>query len=195
MIEPQSPRPMTLEEYDRLTPPEGEQYELYDGFVYAFSTGSGTHGILCTRIATALDSRVRTPCRVFGASNIGVRRHDRATNVIPDGTVTCEDFDLRQTYVVTPILVAEVISPRSVKRDRVTKLDIYRDIPSIEEYLMVDSRRIWVSIERRMPDGRFITAVHTSLEDTVELFSVDVRILLADLYGGVEPSRRKTPDR
>jgi hypothetical protein len=65
---------MTLADYDRLTPPEGEHYELIEGYVYAFSTGTGTHGILCTGIAAALDSHVKPPCRVFGPSTIGVRR-------------------------------------------------------------------------------------------------------------------------
>ena len=32
---------MTLVEHDRLTPPEGEHYELIDGYVCAFSTGTG----------------------------------------------------------------------------------------------------------------------------------------------------------
>ncbi len=77
MLEPR-PGPVTLAEYDRLTSPEGERYELIDGHIYAFSTGTGVHGILCIRIATALDTHVSVPCRAFGASTIGVRRHDRA---------------------------------------------------------------------------------------------------------------------
>ena len=31
-------------------------YELYDGYVLAFSTGTGAHGLLCTRISTLLDT-------------------------------------------------------------------------------------------------------------------------------------------
>jgi len=61
--------------------------------------------------------------------------------VIPDGLVTCEDLDLNETFIVAPKLVVEVLSPESINLDRVTKLDIYRAIPSIHEYLMVDSRR------------------------------------------------------
>ncbi len=56
---------MTLAEYDRLTPAEGEQYELYDGHVVALSTGTDAHGILCTRIATALDSKVSAPRKIW----------------------------------------------------------------------------------------------------------------------------------
>jgi Uma2 family endonuclease len=188
MIEPQ-PGPMTLDEYDRLTPPEGERYELHDGYLVAFSTGTGVHGILCTRISTALDSHVRPPCQVFGASAIGVRRADRRTNVIPDGLVICENFDLSATYVTAPKLVVEVISPKSVNRDRVQKLDIYRAIPSIDEYLMVDSRRVWACVSRRAPGGAWLDVVYDTLDARIDLLSVDLRIALADLYRGIDPRK------
>ncbi len=183
------PGPVTLGEYDRLTPPEGEHYELHDGYVVAFSTGTGAHGILCTRIATALDSHVGPPCHVFGASSIGVRRVERATNVIPDGLVTCESFDPGATYVTAPKLVVEVISPKSVNRDRVEKLDIYRSIPSVDEYLMVDSRKVWACVYRRAPGGGWLDVVYDALDARIDLLSLDLRTSLADLYRGIEPRK------
>ncbi len=190
MLDPR-PGPLTLDEYDRLMPPEGEHYELIDGYVYAFSTGTGTHGILCTRIATALDSHVKPPCRVFGASTIGVRRRERSTNFLPDGAVTCEDTDFSKTFIVAPKLVVEVILPKSIKRDRVDKLDAYREIPSILEYLLVDSRRIWASVSRRGPGDVWLDFTYRSLDDRIDLLSIDVRLRLADLYRGIEPRARQ----
>jgi Uma2 family endonuclease len=178
---------MSLAEYDRLTPPEGECYELIDGYIFASSTGTGAHGILCTRIATVLDSHVKAPCRVFGASTIGVRRHDRATNVVPDGAVTCDATDLSKTYIVAPKLVVEVLCAKSVKRDRIDKLDVYREIPSVLEYLMVDSRRVWASVFRRGPGDAWLDVRYRGLDDQIDLFSVDLRLPLADLYRGIDP--------
>ena len=77
-------------------------YELYDGYVLAFSTGTGAHGLLCTRISTLLDTHTDPACRAFGPSTIGVRRPDRATNVIPDGAVACEERDDSSTYILAP---------------------------------------------------------------------------------------------
>jgi Uma2 family endonuclease len=70
--------------------------------------------------------------------------------------VTCEDVDLTKTFVVAPKLVVEVISPKSVQRDRVVKLDINRAIPSIDGYLMVDSRKIRAGVSRRAPAGAWL---------------------------------------
>jgi Uma2 family endonuclease len=185
---------MSLADYDQLTPPDGEIYELHEGYIVAFSTGGGRHGILCTRIGAALETHVGAPCHTFGASTIGVRRRDRATNVIPDGTVTCEDVDLSETFVVAPKLVVEVLSPDSVNRDRVTKLDIYRAIPSVHEYLMVDSRKVWISLYRRGPANTWIDMTYTRLDESVDLVSIDLQLSLAHLYRGIDfTKKRKRP--
>jgi Uma2 family endonuclease len=191
MIDP-GPGPISLEDYDALQPPEGEVYELYDGYVLAFSTGTGAHGILCTRIATALDSHVQAPCHVFGPSTIGVRRTDRATNVFPDGAVTCDDVDLSKTFIVAPKLVVEVISPTSLKRDRIDKLDIYRAIPSVHEYLMVDSRKVWASLYRRGPADTWIDMLYTGLASEIDLLSVDLKLSMQQLYRGINLSKKST---
>jgi Uma2 family endonuclease len=185
MIDPQ-PRPMTLTDYDDVKPPEGEIWELHEGYIVAFSTGSGRHAILCTRVAAALEAHVAPPCRAFGASTIGVRRTGRATNVIPDGSVTCEELDLSETYILAPKLVVEVISPESVNRDRVAKLDLYRAIPALHEYLMIDSRKVWASLYRRGPANTWIDMTYTSLNDSIDLVSIELRLSLAHLYRGID---------
>jgi Uma2 family endonuclease len=185
MIDPQ-PGPVSFDEYDSLVPPEGEFYELENGYIVSFATGTGAHGIICTRIATALDTHVKAPCRVFGASSIGVRIADRTTSLIPDGLVTCEEFAPDATYVTEPKLVVEVISPSSLTRDRIQKLDAYRSIPSLEEYLMVDARRVWACVFRRAPGSGWIDVTYSGLDDRVDLLSIDLRIALADLYRGID---------
>jgi Uma2 family endonuclease len=194
MIDPK-PLPMSLKEYDQIKPPEGEIYELHEGYIVAFSTGNGRHGILCTRIASALESHVRPPSQALAASTIGARRRDRATNVIPDGSVTCEDLDMSETFIVAPQLVVEVISPDSVTRDRVTKLDIYRALPSVHEYLMIDSRKIWVSVPRRGPANTWLDVTCSSLDDTLDLVSVELRLPLSELYRGIDFSKKRNKQR
>ncbi len=190
MIDPQ-PLPMSLDDYDDLKPPEGQIWELHEGYIVAFSTGTGRHGILCTRIAAELESHVAPSCHAFGASTIGVRRADRATNVVPDGAVTCEEVDLNETYIVAPKLVVEVISPESVSRDRVAKLDIYRAIPSMHEYLMIDSRKIWASLYRRGPANTWIDLTYAALEDSIELLSIGLQLSLAHLYRGIDFTKKR----
>jgi Uma2 family endonuclease len=194
MIDPR-PLPMSLDDYDGLQPPEGQIWELHEGYIVAFSTGTGRHAILCTRIAAELESHAAPPCHAFGASTIGVRQTDRATNAVPDGAVTCEELDLNETYIVAPKLVVEVISPESVNRDRVAKLDIYRAIPSLHEYLMIDSRKVWASLYRRGPANTWIDMMYTSLDDSIDLLSIESQLSIAHLYRGIDFAKKRKKRR
>ncbi len=75
------------------------------------------------------------------------------------------------------------MSPLSVERDRIDKLDSYRGIPSVDEYLIVDSRRIWACVYRRY-DAMWINKIY-GLDDTIELVSIGrTRITMDELYAG-----------
>jgi Uma2 family endonuclease len=186
MIEPQQ---MTIAEFDRWveTADEEFRYELHDGRVYAFASGSVSHGLLGTRLGGWLIGAVKAPCSVFIGS-IAVRRHpERASSVIPDALVTCEPLTAGQIYVTAPKLVIEVISPTSVVNDLNRKPRIYNAVPTIEEYFVVDSRSMWARVFRRAHDGA-LPAEGEGLsrpEATIELQSIGLTFSLAELYDGI----------
>lgn len=135
------PYSMTIAQFDEWVPTadEGFTYELHDGVVYAFASGSAGHGRLCVW----LYPQVKAPCEVFLGS-LSVRRHpERPSSVVPDALITCEKPPAGQIFVRAPKLVIEVISPTSVVNDLIRKPRIYNAVPTIEEYLVVDSRSMW----------------------------------------------------
>jgi Uma2 family endonuclease len=181
---------LTIAEFDAWVESADESltYELHDGVVYGFSTGSVTHGRLCNRIGIWLNKHVEPPpCEVFLGS-LSVRRHpERASSVIPDAMVTCEQPPSGQIYVTSPKLVVEVISPTSVVNDLVRKPRVYNAVPSIEEYLVVESRSPWARVFRRSDEGELSAAGEgVSVADGVlELQTVGLSFTLADLYRGI----------
>jgi Uma2 family endonuclease len=96
---------------------------------------------------------------------------------------------------VAPKLVVEVISPESVNRDRVAKLDIYRAIPSLHEYLMIDSRKVWASLYRRGPANTWIDMMYTSLDDSIDLLSIESQLSIAHLYRGIDFAKKRKKRR
>ena len=94
------------------------------------------------------------------------------------------DFmQLWKAGVSAPDLVIEVISPDSKNRDRSEKLDAYRSIPSVMEYVLVDSRRVWVCVYRRMPGGVWTDAIY-GIDETVDIHTVGISVPVAELYAG-----------
>ena len=82
-----------------------------------------------------------------------------------------------------PILVVEVESPGTVRHDRGVKVDRYRELPSVQEILLVASAERRVQLWRRQGE-------RWSVEDvigdaTLRLESCALAIPLADLYAGL----------
>ncbi|MBV8367658.1 MAG: Uma2 family endonuclease [Candidatus Eremiobacteraeota bacterium] len=181
MREP-TPGPTSIAEFEGLLAVSEQKLELLEGEVVAFAGGSVAHGMLCGRLYKALAIATQPPCHAF-TSDVAVRIADRGTYVFPDASRTCEQLDPNAGYIVAPELVVEVISPESKARDRGEKLDAYQSIPSVMEYLLVDSRRVWVCVYRRMAGG-FWTETTYGLGETVELRTVGVTIDVSELYAG-----------
>jgi Uma2 family endonuclease len=63
----------------------------------------------------------------------------------------------------------------------------YRRIPSFREYLLVAQKRVSVEQYVRTPDERttWVMTEYISLEDTIELVTIPVRLRLKDIYNKI----------
>ncbi|HTW84306.1 MAG TPA: Uma2 family endonuclease [Candidatus Sulfotelmatobacter sp.] len=181
MLDP-TPGPLDLATFEELLARSETKLELLEGEVVAFAGGSIAHAVLTSRLHAAVAGVAATGCQAF-TSDVAVRLQDARTYVFPDVSYTCEPLDPQATAIVAPVLVIEVISPDSKTRDRVEKLDAYQSIPSLQEYVLVDSRRVWTCVYRRFA-STWTETVLNSLEDTLELHAPSVAIPLATLYAG-----------
>ncbi len=181
MREP-TPGPTSISEFEALLLQSEPKLELIEGEVLAFAGGSVAHGMLCTRLVTSIAAATKPPCQTF-TSDVAVRLAERSTYVFPDVSHTCEALDTSAAHIVAPDLVVEVISPESKSRDRGEKLDAYQSLPSVMEYVLVDSRRVWISVFRRMAGGVW-TETSYGLGEQVELRTVGVTLDVAELYAG-----------
>ncbi len=181
-MEQSKPGRTTIAEFETLLATSEDKLELLEGEVVAFAGGSIAHGILCSRLHVAVSAATKSPCYTF-TSDVAVRFADRGTYVFPDVSRTCEALEANASYIAAPDLVVEVISPESKARDRGEKLDAYQNIPSVMEYLLVDSRRVWACVFRRMAGG-FWTETTYGLGETVELRTAGATIDVAELYAG-----------
>jgi Uma2 family endonuclease len=175
-----TPGPMSITDFETLLEQSADKLELVEGDVLAFARGSVAHGILCTRLVAAVNAATTPPCQTF-TSDVAVRAESRVSYMFSDVSHTCERLDPSATAIVAPDLVIEVISPESKTRDRSEKLDAYRSIPSVMEYVLVDSRRVWVCVYRRMPGGVWTDAVY-GIDETVDIHTVGISIPVAQLY-------------
>ncbi len=157
------------------------KYEFIDGDLYAMAGTSQNHNRIAGNIFNSLLAHLRnSSCEPY-IENIKVRA-SKEVFYYPDILVTCEGEFKNKYYCEEPILIIEVISPSTEQIDRREKLRAYQQMPSVQEYVIVEQEKLAVEIHRRQPDGRWITYFLTRTDTEFHLESVDLTIQLAELY-------------
>lgn len=160
---------------DYLTWPEEERWEILDGIPYMQATPTDKHqmisGELYRQFSTHLHGK---SCRIFHppfsvildeeSNNSNIR------NVLePDLTIVCDRSKLTgRGYKGGPSLIVEILSPSSVKRDKIIKLDKYEKI-GVKEYWIVDPESNLVDVFILQADGRYGRSEIYSSEDTIKV--------------------------
>jgi Uma2 family endonuclease len=174
---------MTLAEFLRWDDGTDARYELVDGRIVSMAPPNDAHGTITANLVVALASALRPPCRV--ATEAGILRPDRDDSYyVADLGVTCGPAADTRQHLPEPVLIVEVLSPSTEDHDRGRKVSDYREIPSLQEILVVASQERRVELWRREGD-------HWRVEDligeaTVRLASCDASIPLAAIYAHVD---------
>jgi Uma2 family endonuclease len=178
-------KPWTVEEFFAWGAAQEGRYEFDGVRPVAMTGGTINHSLIVDNIKFALRSRLRgTPCAAFGpevgVSTIGTRIR------YPDALVTCSKFAGTERLVPNPIVMFEVLSPDSGRRDRIEKLREYAAVPSIRHYIIVESTSIGAtSLRRNVGDLNFQSEPLTE-RDMLSLAAIEIEIPLGEFYDGVD---------
>lgn len=69
--------------------------------------------------------------------------------------------------------------------DRGEKFTQYRQVPSLQEYVLVSSNRPLIERHVRQPDGSWLMTEFAGLNQILEFTSVPARVPLAEVYRDV----------
>ncbi len=143
------------------------------------------HLTLASNLLCFLHDRLRdTPCEV-GGSLLRVQVNAQIY-VYPDILVWPDDArwgDQEQDTLLTPLLMAEIFSPDTELRDRREKLDAYRELPSLRDYLMISPERVSVDHYSRTSESEvWSNRRYTRRAQVVRLVTLDLDIEIAEFY-------------
>jgi Uma2 family endonuclease len=188
MSEPAVKR-MTLAEFLRWDDWTETHYELVAGFPLAMAPPARAHRILAARLAAAIEARLRARRPCTAEIEAGIAGPDRDDSFyIADLAVGCRPYRQGEQLVPDPILIIEILSPGAERHDRLTKVPGYRDIPTVEEILLIDSESCLAEVLRR--EGlNWVTELVRGRDEVLRLASVDLAVPMAELYDGIGMAR------
>lgn len=174
---------MTLEDYIAYEETADVRHEFIDGELIPMPGTTDTHNLVCQRITFALWQILKgKPCKVFMES-VKVQVHEGRHYTYPDVFVTCDERDLADAYVKRhPVLIVEVASPSTRVYDKTDKFIAYREIPTLQHYVVVDTERELAECYSRTEDGEWVVTTATSKADHLPLAALGVVLELTEVY-------------
>lgn len=180
------PKPMTIDEFVAWEERQELKYE-YDGFeARAMTGGTVAHANIQGNLLGALRARLRgKPCRAFG-SELKVRTDTSVR--YPDALITCTRADPNSTFAPDPVVIFEILSRSSARRDLGAKNAEYQSLPSLKRYVVLHQSLVAAEVFHRDEDGEW-SYDFLSGGGALEMPEVGVSIPLAEIYDDVELAR------
>jgi Uma2 family endonuclease len=183
---------MTVAEYLAWEADQPIKHEYIEGEVYAMAGSTLPHNDIALNLYSLLRSHIRGKgCRV-NVSDVKVKVSEQGPYFYPDVVVSCDERDRRAIEAIHyPRLIVEVLSPSTGAFDYGQKFQFYRQIPTLEEYVLIDATQIRIDRYTKNAAGKWeLTAYPENEEDVagcqLELSSLDFRCALGLIYEDVE---------
>lgn len=171
---------ISVEEYLAGERESAVRHEYVQGEVYAFAGASDRHNRIAGNIYAKLSAHLSDdPCEPF-ISDMKIRVSPEVF-YYPDVVVTYDPPGVDAYYRTEPRLIIEVISPSTERIDRHEKMLAYKNIQSLQEYLLVMQDEMRAEIHRRA-DENWEVEIFDSEAETLRLASVDLTLTLGEIY-------------
>ena len=135
-------RHYSLDDYFSIEEMSDVRHEYFDGDIFAMAGGSLNHNRIVLNVAEAFRSALRGgDCEAF-ATDMRLKTAS-GLYTYPDVMVICGRIQLTDDApetVTNPVVIVEVLSPSTRDYDSGAKLDHYRSIPTLRDYLLVEQR-------------------------------------------------------
>lgn len=182
-----SKQKISIEEYLEMENAALEKHEYYQGEIFAMSGTKTPHNIVVRNMLVALAQKLKgKSCQPFGSD---MRIHIEANTLFtyPDISIICGDIITLNNddyNVLNPSVLIEVLSPSTKNYDRGEKFKLYRDIPTLKEYILIDSLGVNIEVFRLNENNHWELEEYRLVAETLKLQTVQAEITLAEIYEG-----------
>lgn len=161
------------------------KHEYRQGEVYAMAGASNTHVVISLNTASMLRNHLRgSGCQAYISDT---KAHIESLDIYyyPDIIVSCDQRDRAfDNFLRHPCLIIKVLSPSTEAFDRGEKFADYREMKSLQEYVLVSQNRQSVECFRRNSEGQWVLYPYGQ-GDEIHLASIDFRCAIASVYEDV----------
>lgn len=175
----------TSEEYLALEDKAEEKSEYFAGEIFTMAGASLNHNRIIVNICMILGFAFKkTNCAVF-TSDIKVWIKQANAYTYPDVLVIQGEPDYvadRNDMITNPKIIIEVLSDSTQSFDKKGKFDIYRTLPSLQEYILISQDKIQIEHFNKIATKHWEMHEYNATDSSFSLASLPVEIIVQDIY-------------
>ena len=173
------------DEYLAMERASEEKHEYYDGYVVAMSGARLKHNQVAANLMIDIGGFLKDKkCQVL-SSDMRVATPNRDAYMYPDATIVCGEPKLEDEIfdtLLNPSVVFEIWSPSTEKNDKGYKLIHYKNIPSLKEYIMIDTVKRFIQLMRKEENGAWRFEEVTDESGELYIKTITFSISFDDIY-------------
>lgn len=186
--QPQLDTPTTPEEYLAFERQSTEKHEFVDGIVYAMSGASLRHNQITVNLVAELREKFKGRNCQSMTSDMRVKINE-TDYVYPDVIAVCGEIELEDNVfdtLLNPTVIIEILSKSTAKYDKDKKMVLYQNLSTVQDYVLVAQDQYRIEHYQRRSQNQWLLTVLTEPEQILDLQSVDVKVLVQDIYDKVQ---------
>ncbi|MBO9672370.1 MAG: Uma2 family endonuclease [Sphingobacteriaceae bacterium] len=187
-------RHYTVEEYLEMEKPSTVKHEYYQGEIFAMSGAGLNHNKIFSNVFIEIGNNLKgKPCRPYG-SDMRMHIPENTLFTYPDISIYCNGLkhsDVDEDSSILPTVIIEILSPSTKNYDRGKKFNLYKDIPSLKEYIMIDSESVSVEAHYVNDEQNWVLNKREEITDVLSFVSMGFDVALSDIYYRVRFGKEK----
>jgi Uma2 family endonuclease len=193
-VEAYGKKKFTVQEYLEFEKASLERHEFYKGEIFqmyghgellAMSGASNRHNIIFSNLFADIAFKLKgNPCQPYGP-DMRINIPENTLYTYPDISVFCGELELSpddEDTAIHPTVLIEILSPTTREYDRGGKFKLYRDIPVLKEYILVDASAVNIESFRLNTNKHWELEEYKNLSAILEIPSLSLNIPVADIY-------------
>ena len=188
---PAEKRRYSIEEYLEWERKAESRHEFDNGEILAMSGGSPAQSFIIMNIGREVGNAIKgMPCRI-AESNLRIGIQKQTKYLYPDASIICgplqfDPIDKLKHTDIKPRVNIEVLSHSTEAYDRGDKFKSYRQIASLEEYILLSQYQPQFESMLLQPDGTWSFLACNGLDSVAKIRCLGIDILMKELYAGVD---------
>ena len=180
---------VSVEEYLEQEKLSFQKHEYHKGEIFAMAGAGNRHNVIFSNVFIAVGIALKgKKCHPYG-SDLRIHIPENTLFTYPDISIICNDIISSpedEDSAVQPTVIIEIISPATKNYDRGEKFMLYRDIKTLENYVLIDSESVHAEVFSINQNNLWELKEYKVISDSLVISSIQFTATLRDIYEGTK---------